>query len=141
MEEGEFDDKMKIILPSGRSMEIDGTENWDYPYATDYASISEWLVALLLWEIDHPGEIFDDDDEEDEDLVGEDSGYSDFTRELIELLNNHDITHLDWDTVEEWSMGDIEPDPHKMFGDMDTDMESSIIQHSYGFEGVVGPCI
>lgn len=141
VEEGEFDDKMKIVLPSGRSMEIDGTNNWDYPYATDYASISEWLVALLLWEINHPSEIFDDDNEEDKDLVGEDSEYSGFTRELIDLFNNHDITHLDWDTVEEWSMGNIEPDLHRYFGDMDTEMESSVIEHSYGFEGVVGPCI
>ena len=41
VEEGNFDDRMKIVLPSGRSMEIDGTNNRDYPYATDYATISE----------------------------------------------------------------------------------------------------
>ena len=45
VEDGEFSDTMRIILPSGNSAEIDGGENWELPYVTECNSISTWLMV------------------------------------------------------------------------------------------------
>ena len=128
-EEGEFSDRMQIVLPSGESAEIDGGENWSLPYVDDCSSISAWIVAMLLWEVEdvYPAK------EEDE--------YSDFAKELIALLNNANITHLDWEAVESWSRDRMMADLSEAFDKMDGDIEEAEIEHTYGFEGEVGPCI
>lgn len=127
--ENEFSDTMRIVLPSGESTEIDGGENWSLPYVDDCPSISAWIVALLLWEVEdvYPAK------EEDE--------YSEFSKELIALLNEADITHLDWEAVEYWSRDKMMEDLSAKFDQMDGDIEEASIEHTYGFEGEVGPCI
>ena len=127
--EGGFDDSMVITLPSGESEEIDGFNNWSLPYVTDFHSVSAWLVSMLLWEI------------EDVDPPKEEEEYSDFSRELIDIFNKADITHLDWEAVESWSRDEMVEDLEAKFGAMDAEMESAEIEHTYGFEGEVGPAI
>lgn len=127
--DGEFSDRMKIELPSGKTDIIDGFNNWSLPYITDTESISAWLVATILWEVDSQ----DPPKEEDE--------YSDFARELIDLLNKADITHLDWEAVETWSREAVVADFEKAFGEMDGDIEEASVEHIYGFEGEVDPCL
>ena len=129
VKDGEFSDRMKIVLPSGESDFIDGGENWSLPYFSDTDSISAWLVAAILWEVEsiHPQKEADE--------------YSDFARELIDLLNNADITHLDWEAVETWSREAVITDLEKAFGSMDEAIEEAHIEHTYGFEGEVGPCL
>lgn len=126
---GEFSDTMEIELPSGETAIIDGGENWSLPYFTDMDSISAWLVATILWEVES---IYPPKEEDD---------YSDFARELIDLLNEADITHLDWEAVETWSREAVVADFEKAFGAMDGDIEEANIEHTYGFEGEVGPCL
>lgn len=129
VKDGVFSDRMKIVLPSGESACIDGGENWSLPYFTDTDSISAWLVAAILWEVEsiYPQKEADE--------------YSDFARELIDLLNNADITHLDWEAVETWSREAVIADFEKAFGGMDGAIEEAHIEHTYGFEGEVGPCL
>lgn len=127
VEKGEFSGRMRIILPSGVSEIIDGGENWNLPYYDDYDSISAWLVAAILWEIE--------EEPREEDL------YSDFSRELICLLNEADITHLDWNAVDTWSRSVVARDLEKKFGEMDEGIEDAVIEHVYGFESEVGPAI
>lgn len=129
VKDGEFSDRMEIVLPSGESAFIDGGENWSLPYHSDTDSISAWLVATILWEVEsiYPQKEADE--------------YSDFARELIDLLNNADITHLDWEAVETWSREAVIADIEKAFGSMDEAIEEASIEHTYGFEGEVGPCL
>ena len=129
VKKGEFSDRMRIVLPSGESEIIDGGDNWSLPYYSDYASISAWLVAAILWEIE---ERYPPKEEEE---------YSDFSKELIQLLNDADIIHLDWDMVEEWSRDELNTDLEKKFGKMDESIEDARIEHTYGMEGEVGPAL
>ena len=129
VKDGEFSDRMRIVLPSGESDEIDGANNWSLPYLSDFSSISAWLVAMILWEV------------EDIDPAKDEEDYSDFARELIDLLNKADITHLDWDAVDTWSREKMISDLEQKFGEMDSDIKEASIEHTYGFEGDVGPCI
>lgn len=127
--ENEFSNTMRIVLPSGESAEIDGGENWSLPYVDDCSSISAWIVALLLWEVQdiYPEKEIDE--------------YSAFSKELIALLNKADITHLDWEAVHYWSRDKMIRDLSTKFDQMDGDIEDASIEHTYGFEGDVGPCI
>lgn len=124
---GELSDRMKITLPSGASTDIDGCNNWSYPYVGDFNSISAWVVGMLLYEI------------EDCDPQKEADEYSDFAKELIDILNNANITNLDWMMVESWSRDDLARQLSKI-DDYDAEMESADIEHAYGFEGEIGPC-
>lgn len=113
--ENEFSDTMRIVLPSGESTEIDGGENWSLPYVDECPSISAWIVALLLHEVE-----------------------SEFSKELITLLNEANITHLDWEAVESWSRDEMMEDLSAKFDQMDGAIEEASIEHTYGFEGEVG---
>ena len=124
-----FSDRMRIVLPSGESAIIDGRENWSLPYIHNCSSISAWIVALLLWEVE---DIYPEKEEDD---------YSGFSKELITLLNEADITHLDWEAVEYWSRDTMMKDLSVKFDQMDEDIEDATIEHTYGFESEVGPCI
>lgn len=129
VEEGELSDNMRIILPSGESNCIEVGENWNMPYITDCNSISAWIISLILGEV------------EDSIPAKEEDEYSDFTKELIELLNKADITHLDWEAVESWSRDEMIADLDEALGAFDSEIEDATIEHTYGFEGEVGPCI
>lgn len=125
VKDGEFSDKMVIELPSGETANIDTCEDWNLPFFTEFRSISAWLVSIILWEI---GE-----DDFDEDNF-------DFGRELMNLLNKADITHLDWKAVEAWSGGNADvAELEKAFDAMDEDIEEGKIEQVYGFEGEVDP--
>ncbi len=128
-QKGVFSDQMEIVLPSGESNVIDGSENFMLPYVDECSSISAWIVALLLWEVEdvYPAKKADE--------------YSAFLRELIALFNNAGITHLNWEEVEEWNRDKVLDDLSKTFDQMDSDVEEAVIEHTYGFEGAVGPCI
>lgn len=129
VKDGEFSDCMEIELPSGETAIIDGGENWSLPYVTDTESISAWLVATILWEVES---VYPPKKEDD---------YSDFAKELIDIFNAADITHLDWEAIETWARDDVMADFEKAFGSMDGDIEEAKIEHTYGFEGEVGPCL
>ena len=124
-----FSDRMRIVLPSGERAIIDSSENRSLPYVDDYSSISAWIVALLLWEVE---DIYPEKEEDN---------YSEFSKELIALLNEADITHLDWEAVKYWSRDTIMKDLSVKFDQMDEDIEDATIEHTYGFESEVGPCI
>ncbi len=129
VEDGKFTDEMKIELPSGKTAIIEVDENWSLPFITETESISAWLVAMILWEV----ETLFPQKEVDE--------YSEFAHELIDLLNNANVTHLDWNAIEKWSRESMIEDFEKAFGSMDGDIEEAVIEHTYGFEGEIGPCV
>lgn len=126
--EGVFDDFMTVSLPSGESCSIESGDAIFYPLPSEYNSISAWLVGCLLWEVEdvYPAK------EEDE--------YSDFAKELIDLLNNANITDLDWAAVNEWSRADVMRDLNKTFGKYDDELEEAFIEYTNGFEGELGEC-
>lgn len=79
--EGEFSNGMKIELPSGEIAIINGSEIWCLPYIeTNY--ISSWLVSTFLWEV------------EDSFPHKQEDEYSNFTLELINILNKANIITL-----------------------------------------------
>lgn len=128
VEEGEFSDKMLIELPSGATEIFDETGGLPYPDDMDF--ISAWLVSTILWQVvaDCPPQF------------GEDS-YSGFTKELIDILNKADITHLDWEVIEKWSEDEFADDLKKTFGIMDGEIEEANIENAFGFEGVADFCL
>lgn len=124
--DGKFSDSMRIELPSGETAVIfGGDDGRGLPFFTEMSSISAWLVATILWEVG----------------AKEEEYYSDFARELIDLLNEADITHLDWEAVETWSREAVVTDFEKAFGVMDGDIEEAKIEHMIGFEGEVENCL
>lgn len=131
VKDGEFSNAMKIELPSGETSIIDNDDivYWSLPYFTDMDSISAWLVASILLEVEY---IYPKKEKDE---------YSDFQRELIDLLNKADITHLDWEAVKTWSREAVVADCEKVFGSMDGDIEEANIELAYSFEQEVGPCL
>lgn len=127
--DGSFSPRMIIELPSGETARFADTEPWLLPYFSNMNSISAWLVAAILWEFNRCS-------------LEEKDDYSDFARELIDLLNEADITHWDWEAVDTWSRQEaVVADLEKAFGAMDGDIEEASVEHTYGFEGEVGPCL
>jgi len=126
--EGVLDDFATITLPSGESCSIECGDAIFYPLPSDYNSISAWLVGCLLWEVEdvYPAK------NEDE--------YSDFAKELIDLLNNANITDLDWEAVNEWSRDNVIADIGKAFDKYDNDLEEAFIEYTNGFEGELFDC-
>ena len=125
--DGEFHDGMVVELPSGEKACVVTGEDWAHPYVDEYKSISAWLVATILNEIEdvYPAK------EEDE--------YSDYAKELIALLNKANVTALDWAAVQEWSREDLADELDEKLAEMDGGITEATIEHNYGFEGEVGP--
>ncbi len=125
--DGEFHNDMRVTLPSGESAYIATGEDWSHPYVDEYGSITAWLIGTMLHEIE---DVFPPHEEDD---------YSDFTKELIDVLNKADVLSLDWEAVKEWSREDVGDDLHEKLGAMDGDITEAVIEHNYGFEGEIGP--
>lgn len=130
-EDGEFTDEMEIELPSGATevIEYDDGAFEEFPGSFQTGSISAWFVSMLLKELSY---------DMGTSLEGEEY---DFTRELIDLLNEAGITHLDWEAVEEWSWESILSDLEKAFGAMDGDIEEAGIEFAIAYEGELGPAL
>lgn len=102
--EGEFSNGMKIELPSGETAIINGSEIWCLPYTkTNY--ISSWLLSTFLWEV------------EDSFPHKQEDEYSNFTLELIDILNKSNIITLK--NVEDFSRDTLINDLEKSLGYMD----------------------
>ena len=129
---GRFSDRMRIVLPSGASENFLSCDTWAFPYVDNYESISAWIVATLLWEIEYVCNDYPPDDDDE---------HSAFTMELIDLLNNANITHFDWEADEDREIDRMMEDISAAFDQMDDDLEEAEIEQTYGFEGDVGPCI
>ena len=124
---GVFSDQMSIVLPSGESTVIE-CENSSLTTLDECTSISVWIISLLLWEIG---------------IYQENDDFSDFDKELISLLNEAGITHLEWTDIEKWDRDIvIEKELSPRFDPMDGYIEKATIEHTKGWEGgEVGPCI
>ena len=126
---GLFKDRMLVILPSGEYDYIQNTDNWDYPYIFQFTSISAWIVGLLLHEIDQCGWNSGRKKEED---------YSDFTKELIEILNEADI--IKFDQVEYWLREELADQLSKL-DKYDAEIDIAESEFFYSDEGFcMGPC-
>ncbi len=102
--EGEFSDGMKIELPSGETTIINGSEIWCLPY-TETNYISSWIVSTFLWEI------------EDSFPHKQEDEYSNFTLELINILNKANIITLK--DIDDFSRFILIDDIEKSLGYMD----------------------
>ena len=128
-ENGTFTHKTRVILPSGQCVSFVSSENpSDYPYISDYASISAWLVALLLYEV---GEINWEEDWE---------YFASFCLELVELLNMAGVTHMDRACIPKWTRRQIQSDLEEKLSYMDSAITTAVIEHVDGFEGELGWC-
>lgn len=130
-EDGEFTDGMEIELPSGATEVIEYDDNTceEFPGSFQTGSVSAWLISVLLKELIYTMGT---------SLEGEEY---DFTRELIDLLNESGITHLDWEAAEEWSWEGVLSDLEKAFGAMDGDIEEAGIEFAIAYEGELGPAL
>ena len=120
--DGEFREGMDIVLPSGKSTTIENGD-WMLPDVGDFSSESAWLVAMMLEEIDtrRCGNI--DRDE-----------LSDYSMELIKILNDAGITHLDPD-ADELDPEEFQSDLEKALHVYDKAIEYASIEQTSGFEG------
>ncbi len=125
--DGEFHGGMTVTLPSGASAEVVTGEDWAHPYVDEYKSITAWLIGTMLHEVE---DVYPPNELED---------YSDFTKELIDILNKADVLSLDWEAVKDWSREAVGDAAHEKLGAMDGDITEAVIEHDYGFEGEVGP--
>ena len=51
--EGTFSDSMVMELPSGEERKIDGVNDWHLPYLNDFATVSDWLLHLIMYGNDY----------------------------------------------------------------------------------------
>ena len=127
--DGEFSDKMKIVLPSGEENEIEGDENYALPFLTDCTSISAWIVAMILWEI------------EDRTPPKNETDYSEFTKEMIKLLANAGMIHTELGTNETWLRTKMIEELDEKLGKFDGEITDATIEHVSGYEGDIEQCI
>ncbi len=130
-EEGVFCDGMEVVLPSGESSQITNLE-WDIPVPSDYSSISAWIMRTMLTDCN-------------EDTIDDEEEMSDFSRELLEILEKADVMKINWETIEEMAEEYDGTDfLEKYLGEAFDGFESGITEmeyeYDYGFEGDVGPC-
>lgn len=138
VEDGEFTNGMEIELPSGATDVIEyDDDNWEvFPGVFRSDSVSAWLVSQLIGR-DPEGEDDDDELEDDDDFDDEEARKSEFQKELIGLLNDADITHLDLEAAEELSWESILADLEKAFGAMDENIEEAKLEYIHDFEGEI----
>ena len=122
-EAGHFTGAMRVVLPSGEAMEIDMDMGEYLPSADGTSSLSAWIMAVLLWEI------------EDVWPAKEEDEYSEFTLELVKLLKEKGVLTLS-DNVLEWDRGCVRSDLLR-FDAMDASVESAHVEMNSGFEGEV----
>ena len=123
-DDGEFNDGMTFILPSGEKFELYCEEADWLPSPTDCSSVSSWIMEILLCEIEnvYPAKELDE--------------YSDFTMELLKLLNEKSILTLSEEEVENWDR-DMLDSKLTEFDKMDKSLEKAEVEINTGFEGEV----
>ena len=127
-DEGEFRKGMKVILPSGSGITVRENDDSSTPFVD--GSISEWLVAMLMKNFDFERDKEDYDEGEYEAIFG-------FEEELITILNNAGITHLNREDYETWSRDAMRKDLSETFDCMDGDITEAVVRQAHGFEGFV----
>lgn len=122
---GEFDASMEVKLPSGEKMEFWQMEEADYIPSPSKNTMAVWVMLLLLMEIEtvYPSKELDE--------------YTEFTIELIKILNAAGITDLDMDNCKDWTKEMLEEQLTKSVAHMNRSTESAEIEVCSGFEGEV----
>ncbi|MBQ8806373.1 MAG: BRCT domain-containing protein [Bacteroidaceae bacterium] len=122
---GEFDAGMEVELPSGEKMEFWNVEEADFMPSCSENTMAVWVVALLLMEIEsvYPAKELDE--------------YSEFTLELIKMLNAAGITDLDLENCEDWDREKLEDKLAQTLSRFNADTETADVEICSGFEGEV----
>lgn len=122
---GYFTDAMEVVLPSGEMFEVWNVEDSDYLPSPNETTLAPWVVAMLLYEIEevYPAKEIDE--------------YSEFTLELIQLLNDAQVINLDFEDCENWSRDDLLMQLTKSVGLMSEETETAAMEMASGFEGEI----
>ena len=119
-----FTESMEVVLPSGESMNFWDMEADYLTSCDDTSSISNWVLSVILNEIESvwPAKEMDD--------------YSDFTLELLNLLNEKEITNFDMENCKEWDKELLDKELSKLDG-MDSEIITADVEFNAGFEGEI----
>ncbi len=119
-----FTEGMEVVLPSGESMNFWDMEADYLTSCSDVSSISNWVLSIILSEIESiwPAKEMDD--------------YSDFTIEFLNLLNEKEITNFDMKNCKEWDRELLDNQLSKL-DDMDSDIIAANVEFNAGFEGEI----
>jgi len=124
-DDGEFNDGMEIVLPTGEKMNLYDDDIADWIATPDEASsISSWIVETILCEVEsvYPAKELDE--------------YSDFVIAFLKLLVEKGVIKFDMDDVEHWDRETLENEL-SCFDEMDASIEDANIELNTGFEGEV----
>ncbi len=115
---------MEVVLPSGKSMKLWEKEADCLPYYDESSSISNWIISIILNEIESVWPVKEMDE------------YSDFTLELLNLLNNKEIINFDMENCKEWNKDLLDNQLSKL-DVMDSDIIAADVEFNSGFEGEI----
>ena len=123
-EKGHFTDGMEITLPNGEEMSFWDIEPDYFPSCSYASSISVWVLSIILNEIEslYPAKEMDE--------------YSDFTIELLKILNEEKITDFDMEDCSGWDR-DLLDGQLAGLDCMDNDIVYADVEFNTGFEGEV----
>lgn len=123
-ESGHFEDDMEIVLPSGKSIDFLDIEPDFFSSCDESSSISNWILSIILNEIESvwPAKEMED--------------YSEFTIELLNLLNKNGITKFNLEDCKEWDRELLDNQLSEL-GNMDDDIITADIEFNSGFEGEI----
>lgn len=118
-----FSDSMDVVLPSGEKTNFYDEEMSWFPSFSDTNSMTSWLLALLLWEIDtvYPSKEADE--------------YSDYTIELVKLLQENNIIEFGVEDIDNWDRDFLYLNLAKL-KPMDKNV-TGYVEFNEGFEGEI----
>ncbi len=124
-DKGMFTDGMEVALPSGETFEVWNVEDAEYLPSPSETTMAPWVVAMLLYEIEevYPAKELDE--------------YSEFTLELVKMLNAAGIINLDFDNCESWSRDELIVQLAQSLSHFDPDTEEANMEMTSGFEGEI----
>jgi hypothetical protein len=119
-----FTDSMEVVLPSGESIDFLDIEPDFLSSCDESSSISTWILSIILNEIESvwPAKEMDE--------------YSDFTIELLKLLNEKEVTKFDLDNCKKWDKEMLDEQLSEL-DKLDNDIVSADIEFNTGFEGEI----
>lgn len=119
-----FTEGMEVVLPTGESIDFLDIDPDFFSSCDEASSISNWILSIILNEVESvwPAKEMDD--------------YSNFTIELLRLLNEKGITKFDLEDCKEWDRELLDNQLSKL-DNMDDDIITADIEFNTGFEGEI----
>ena len=119
-----FTEGMEVVLPTGESIDFLDIDPDFFSSCDEASSISNWILSIILNEVESvwPAKEMEE--------------YSEFTIELLRLLNEKGITKFDLENCKEWDRELLDNQLSKL-DNMDDDIVTADIEFNTGFEGEI----